>query len=66
MIMRSFAAYILDPDGRIANRIDLLCLDEAVAKERAEALADKHQIELWAGDRLVGEFKPAKWPRSHA
>ncbi|MVT71416.1 hypothetical protein GPL21_41270 [Bradyrhizobium pachyrhizi] len=61
MILRTFAAYILDRDGHIANRIDLLCLDEAAARDSTEALAADDQIELWDGDRLVGEFEPAKW-----
>jgi hypothetical protein len=65
MIMRNYAAYILDRDGRIANRIDLVCLDEAAAKERAKAFAGDHRIELWSGDRLIGEFEPANWPASN-
>ena len=63
MTMRSYAAYILDRDGHITNRIDLPCLDEASAKESAKALADGHQIELWDGDRLIGQFEPANWSR---
>ncbi|MGY4572566.1 hypothetical protein QA639_37315 [Bradyrhizobium pachyrhizi] len=59
----SFAAYIVDRDGHIANRIDLLCIDEAAARESAKALANDNQIELWDGDRLIAEFKPMKWSR---
>ncbi|WP_429024014.1 hypothetical protein [Bradyrhizobium sp. I1.14.4] len=61
--MRKYAAYILDRDGHIANRIDLLCFDEAAAKESAKALARDNQIELWDGDRLIGEFKSVKLSR---
>lgn len=63
MTMRNYAAYILGPNGRIANRIDLLCCDDEAAKERASAFAGDYQIELWDGDRLIGKFKPANWSR---
>lgn len=61
--MRKYAAYIIDHDGHIANRIDLHCIGEAAARESAQALAEHYQIELWDGDRLIGEFKPVKWSR---
>ena len=62
--MRNYTAYILGPTGHVANRIDLPCHDEEAAKERANAFAGDHHIELWDGDRLIGEFKPANWSRT--
>ncbi|MCA6104391.1 MULTISPECIES: hypothetical protein [Bradyrhizobium] len=61
--MRNYTAYILGPDGHIANRLDLLCCDDEAAKERAKTYADDYQIELWDGDRLIGQFKPRKRSR---
>jgi hypothetical protein len=40
----------------IENRIDLICEDEATAKERAEQLVDGQYVELWQGDRKIATF----------
>ena len=52
-----YRAYAIGPDGRIVQRVDLICDDEDVAKERARQLADEHEIELWCGDRLIARFE---------
>jgi hypothetical protein len=37
--MEEYKAYLLEPDGRIASRVDLLCKDEKAARERAQQIA---------------------------
>jgi hypothetical protein len=54
--MKDYRAYFIGPDGHIENRIDLICEDEATAKERAEQLVDGQYVELWQGDRKIATF----------
>jgi hypothetical protein len=55
--MDGYRAYVMGPDGHILDRVDLLCSDDAAAKEQAKALVDGHDIELWQLDRKIAEFK---------
>lgn len=55
--MEGYRAYILGADGRVQNRIDLLCDDEAEAVRLAKQLVDGHDVELWQLGRLVGSFR---------
>jgi hypothetical protein len=34
-----------------------MCKDEATARERAKALVDEHDVELWQRDRHIATFK---------
>jgi hypothetical protein len=38
-------------------RVNLMCKDEATARERAKALVDEHDVELWQRDRHIATFK---------
>jgi hypothetical protein len=58
--MQDYYAYLLDPDGHIQMRVDLLCQDDEAAKERAKQLVDGHDVELWNGNRKVAALKPNK------
>jgi hypothetical protein len=53
--MQEYRAYIIGP--KIQQRIDLLCPDYEAAKERAEKLADGHDVKLWQFNRRIAEFK---------
>ena len=55
-----YRAYVMEPGGHIAGRIDLTCADDATAKLRAELLADHEVIELWQGFRRVARFEPTQ------
>lgn len=55
--MQEYNAYVLDDEGHIVRRIDLLCADEATAKDRAAALVDGHDIELWQLDHRIAVFR---------
>jgi hypothetical protein len=52
-----YSVYIIGPDGHIEGRIDLQCADDDEAKERAKALVDGHDLELWQLDRQIATFK---------
>ncbi|MGY8663063.1 hypothetical protein Q3C01_11920 [Bradyrhizobium sp. UFLA05-109] len=53
-----YRAYVMQPGGHIAGRIDLTCADDATAKLKAEMLAGHEVIELWQGFRRVARFEP--------
>jgi len=56
--MREYQAYVIGEDGHIQQRIDLVCVDDDAAKERAETLVDDLAIELWELDRKIATFEP--------
>ena len=56
--VREYRAYILNWDGHIKSRIDLLCLNEEDARERAQQLVDGAAVELWEGPRRIARFDP--------
>jgi hypothetical protein len=55
--MAEYRAYILQLDGHVSYRVDLDCQDEAQAREKAKALVDGLDVELWELDRLIERFK---------
>ena len=55
--MQEYRAYVVGSDGHVKLRVDLICADDDAAKERAKALVDGHDIELWQLDRKIAEFK---------
>jgi len=52
-----YRAYVIGA-GRILQRIDLICDDDAAARERAQQLVEDHPVELWRGDKLLDRFEP--------
>jgi len=55
--MPEYRAYIIRPDGHIHYRVDLVCKNEADAKEQAKALVDSFDVELWELDKVLERFK---------
>jgi hypothetical protein len=55
--MIGYRAYLIDSEGHIQGRIDLLYDDDETAKEHAKKLVDGHDVELWQLDRRICEFK---------
>jgi len=55
--MEDYKAYLIVSDGRIAGRVDLLCENDCVAKERAQQLALDCPVELWRGQRKIAEYE---------
>jgi hypothetical protein len=54
--MLEYRAYLIGRNGHIVYRVDILCVDDEAAKERAELLVDSHTVELWQGARLVARL----------
>lgn len=54
--MEGYRAYILDPDGHVQDRIDLICEDEAEAIRLAQQLLDGLDVELWQLARKIATF----------
>lgn len=54
--MKGYRAYILGEDGRVQNRVDPVCDDEAEAIRLAKQLVDGHDVELRQLGRLVETF----------
>ena len=54
--MPEYRAYLISSNGRIQQRIELVCEDETTAKERAKQLVDGHDVELWQGTRKIAIF----------
>jgi hypothetical protein len=58
--MAEYRAYIVGSDGHFIRSIQLLCADDDAAKEYAKQFVDRHDVELWQGERKISEFKPAQ------
>jgi hypothetical protein len=55
--MEEYRAYLLGPDGQITSRINIICVDEKTARERAQQLALDCAVELWQGDRMIAKYR---------
>jgi hypothetical protein len=55
--MQHYRAYIMGWDGHILSAVDLYCVDDDSAKERARQLVDGHDVELWQLDRKLAAFE---------
>jgi hypothetical protein len=51
--MPEYRAYTLGPDGLILSSKGFAADDDMAAREQARQLVDGHDVELWAGERLV-------------
>ncbi|WP_049823960.1 hypothetical protein [Bradyrhizobium sp. WSM2254] len=56
--MPEYQAYVIGKDGHIKQRLDLICADDAAAKERAKSLVENDAIELWQSDHKIATFDP--------
>ena len=54
--MPDYRAFLIGPDGRIQNRIELICTDDEDALKHAKQLVDGHDVELWQLDRKIATF----------
>ena len=55
--MKGYRAYLLDREGHVKSRVDLYSEDDETAKEKARALVDRHDVELWDRGRLIAKYK---------
>jgi hypothetical protein len=54
--MQHYRAYFLDDSGCISSVVDLHCENDEQARERALQLVERHEVELWQGERFVARF----------
>jgi hypothetical protein len=60
--MDGFYPYIVDEEGHVIDRVDLV-LEKEDGAEHAKRLVDGHDVELWQRDRKIATFKtPAVGP----
>jgi hypothetical protein len=55
-----YRAFYVGPDGNFLKSVNLDCLSDDAAIEEARRLADRHDIELWSGPRMIAtlDHKP--------
>jgi hypothetical protein len=58
--LKGYCVYILGPDDRIVNLIDIFCEDDEIAKKKALQLVDSHAVELWHEARKIATFRAEK------
>jgi hypothetical protein len=51
--MLEYRMYVLDKIGKIIERVDLNCLNDAEAVVGGKSYAEKHDVEIWCGQRPV-------------
>jgi hypothetical protein len=54
--MSHYRAYLIAPDGHHIKAVDLECVDDDAAKERAEQMAEGTNVELWEHARRIAKF----------
>ena len=55
--MQEYRAYVMGQDGRIEQRVDLVCSDDEAARERARQIVAGRKVELWKGVDLIETVK---------
>ena len=56
-VMPDYRAFIIGPDGIVADSHALIDMDEETAKKHAQQLAEDADVELWHLDRKIATFK---------
>jgi hypothetical protein len=58
--MGTYQAYLLDKDGHIPFRHDLLATEDDAALLEAPKFTARSDVEIWDGDRLVARIPANK------
>ena len=58
IVMLEYRVYVIGNDGRIIERIDLECPNDAKAVSDGKTYARKHDVEIWCGQRVVTVLHP--------
>jgi hypothetical protein len=62
--MQGYRAFILGPDGKVENCVELMCRNDEEAIRLAKQLVDGHDVELWQLDRKIQTFRHTSAPGS--
>ncbi len=57
-----YRAFLIDAGGQVISRHDLECDSDGAALDLAFLLVDRHDIEVWQRDRIVGKLNHRQWP----
>ena len=57
--MPVYRAYIVGLHGQSIRAVEIDCVDDDAAIERAKQLSDGHDVELWQMDRPIARFEVA-------
>jgi hypothetical protein len=52
-MMLEYRVYVIDSIGKIIERIDLECLNDAEAVSDGKTYARRNDVEIWCGQRIV-------------
>jgi hypothetical protein len=56
--MPDYYAYLIGVDGRVSQRVPIVCDDDKEAKRFANQMVDGHALELWQEGRKIATFEP--------
>ena len=56
--MPDYYAYLIGVDGRVSQRVPIVCDDDKEAKRLANQMVDGHALELWQENRKIATFEP--------
>jgi hypothetical protein len=57
-----YRAFLIDAGGEVIGRHDLECDSDGDALDLAFLLVDRHDIEVWQSNRIVGKLNHRQWP----
>jgi hypothetical protein len=66
--MAEYRAYTVGLDGHFVGSRMLTCSDDVEAIEKTKQFVERHEIELWSGDRFVSRLvpKPRQKPKQNS
>jgi len=57
-VMLEYRMYVIDNYGKIIERIDLECPNDAEAVSDGKTYLQKNNVEIWCGQRVVSVLHP--------
>jgi len=57
-VMLEYRMYVIDNSGKIIERIDLECPNDAEAVSDGKTYLQKNNVEIWCGQRVVSVLHP--------
>jgi len=59
--MLEYRVYLLDQGGKIVERFDLNCTNDAEAVADGKRHLPRNNVEIWCGNRSVGHLDQLNW-----
>lgn len=61
-----YRATLIGERGTVVSNVRIAAFDDGEAREKAEALANGHAVDLWEGLRFVDHFPAIEASKKHA